>query len=58
MKKRKETIVDNPMLDYHKRTNEDYKKLSHSDKKLIGQIDLCLANLSENGKEYWWIYYG
>jgi hypothetical protein len=43
---------------YHKRANCDYAKLSYSDKKLINQIDLCLKNLSENGREYWAAYYG
>jgi len=59
MKKSKEkTVVDDDFLDVHKRTNEDYKKLHISDKRLINQIDLCLENLSAKGREYWAAYYG
>ncbi len=59
MKRNKQDeVVNDVILDYHKRTNVDYKKLSHSDKKLIDQIDLCLKNLSRKGKEYWGTYYG
>ena len=43
--------------DYHERTNEDYKKLSQKDKRIIDEIDKLLKNLSEDGKDYWQEYY-
>ena len=43
--------------DYHKRTNDDYKKLPLSDQKIIDEIDRLLKKLSEVGRDYWQTYY-
>lgn len=43
--------------DFHKRTNEDYKKLQVSDRNIIDEIDNLLKRLSEDGRDYWDSYY-
>lgn len=43
--------------DYHRRVNEDYKKLLASDKKIIDEIEVLLKKLSEDGRDYWDLYY-
>jgi hypothetical protein len=38
-------------------SDDDYKKLSLSDQKIIDEIDRLLKKLSKDGREYWQTYY-
>lgn len=46
-------IIEN----YHKTADDDYKRLSLPDQKIIDEIDRLLKKLSEDGRDYWGTYY-